>query len=253
MLGIIGGTGLTQLANLEITHRKVARTPYGEPSGALTFGRMCDQEVIFLARHGYGHTIPPHEVNYRANLWALKDHGVDRVVSVATVGGIHAEMIPGMLTIPDQIIDYTHGRAATYFVESDKPVTHVDFTFPYCDAMRAALLQAAVGAGISLRDGGVYGAVQGPRLETAAEINRMERDGADMVGMTGMPEAYLARELGICYATIGAVVNYAAGRGLSAEGIQMEEIQSVLGEVMLQVRHLLEQLVTHDAAGLCEF
>jgi 5'-deoxy-5'-methylthioadenosine phosphorylase len=253
MLGIIGGTGLAQLANLEITHRKVARTPYGEPSGALTFGRMCDQEVIFLARHGYGHTIPPHEVNYRANMWALKDHGVDRVVSVATVGGIHPEMIPGTLVIPDQIIDYTHGRAATYFVESDKTVTHIDFTFPYCDAMRAALLQAAVDAGISLRDGGVYGAVQGPRLETAAEINRMERDGADMVGMTGMPEAYLARELGICYATVGAVVNYAAGRGLSADGIQMEEIQSVLGEVMLQVRHLLEQLVTHDAAGLCAF
>jgi len=253
MLGIIGGTGLAQLANLEITHRKVARTPYGEPSGALTFGHMCDQEVIFLARHGYGHTIPPHEVNYRANLWALKDHGVDRVVSVATVGGIHPEMIPGTLTIPDQIIDYTHGRAATYFVESDKTVTHIDFTFPYCNAMRAALQQAAVGAGISLRDGGVYGAVQGPRLETAAEINRMERDGADMVGMTGMPEAYLARELGICYATVGAVVNYAAGRGLSAEGIQMEEIQSVLGEVMLQVRHLLEQLVTNDAAGLCAF
>jgi len=253
MLCIIGGTGLAQLANLVITHRKVARTPYGEPSGALTFGHICDQEVIFLARHGYGHTIPPHEVNYRANLWALKDHGVDRVVSVATVGGIHPEMIPGTLIIPDQIIDYTHGRAATYFVGNDKPVTHVDFTFPYCDAMRAALLQAAISAGISLRDGGVYGAVQGPRLETAAEINRLERDGVDMVGMTGMPEAYLARELGICYATVGAVVNYAAGRGLSADGIQMEEIQSVLGEVMLQVRHLLEQLVTHDDAGLCVF
>jgi 5'-deoxy-5'-methylthioadenosine phosphorylase len=248
MLGIIGGTGLAQLANLEITHRKVARTPYGEPSGALTFGRMCDQEVVFLARHGYGHTIPPHEVNYRANMWALKDHGVDRVVSVATVGGIHPEMIPGTLSIPDQIIDYTHGRAATYFVETDKTVIHIDFTYPYCDAMRAALLQAAVDAGISLRDGGVYGAVQGPRLETAAEINRMERDGVDMVGMTGMPEAYLAREIGICYATVGAAVNYAAGRGLSADGIQMEEIQLVLGEVMLQVRHLLEQLVTNDAA-----
>jgi 5'-deoxy-5'-methylthioadenosine phosphorylase len=253
MLGIIGGTGLAQLANLEITQRKVARTPYGEPSGALTFGHICDQEVIFLARHGYGHTIPPHEVNYRANLWALRDHGVDRVVSVATVGGIHPEMIPGTLIIPDQIIDYTHGRAATYSVGNDKPVTHVDFTFPYCDAMRAALLQAAISAGISLRNGGVYGAVQGPRLETAAEINRMERDGVDMVGMTGMPEAYLARELDICYATVGAVVNYAAGRGLSAEGIHMEEIQSVLGEVMLQVRHLLEQLVTHDAAGICGF
>jgi 5'-deoxy-5'-methylthioadenosine phosphorylase len=250
MLGIIGGTGLTQLANLEITHRQVARTPYGEPSGALTFGRICGQEVIFLARHGYGHTIPPHEVNYRANLWALKDHGVDRVVSVATVGGIHPDLIPGTLVIPDQIIDYTHGRAATYFVNGGKPVTHLDFTFPYCDAMRAALLQAAARAGIRPHDGGVYGVAQGPRLETAAEINRMARDGADMVGMTGMPEAYLARELDLCYAAVGAVVNYAAGRGLSADGIQMEEIQAVLGEVMLQVRHVLEQLVT-DAAGQC--
>jgi 5'-methylthioadenosine phosphorylase len=253
MLGIIGGTGLTQLANLEITHRQVARTPYGEPSGALTFGRIRGQEVIFLARHGYGHTIPPHAVNYRANLWALKEHGVDRVVSVATVGGIHPDLIPGTLAIPNQIIDYTHGRAATYFVETDKPVTHLDFTLPYCDAMRAALLQAAASTGINLRDGGVYAAVQGPRLETAAEINRMERDGADMVGMTGMPEAYLARELELCYAAVGAVVNHAAGRGPSADGIQMEEIQSVLGEVMIQVRHLLEQLVTNDAAGLCKF
>jgi 5'-deoxy-5'-methylthioadenosine phosphorylase len=253
MLGIIGGTGLTQLANLEITHRQVGRTPYGESSGALTFGRICGQDVIFLARHGYGHTIPPHEVNYRANLWALKEHGVDRVVSVATVGGIHPDLIPGTLVIPDQIIDYTHGRAATYFVGRDKPVTHLDFTVPYCDAMRAALLQAAAGAGISLRDGGVYGVAQGPRLETAAEINRMERDGADMVGMTGMPEAYLARELELCYAAVGVVVNHAAGRGLSVDGIRMGEIQSVLGEVMLQVRHLLEQLATNDAAGLCKY
>jgi 5'-methylthioadenosine phosphorylase len=251
MLGIIGGTGLTQLANLEITHRRVARTPWGEPSGALTFGRLCEQEVIFLARHGYGHNIPPHEVNYRANLWALKDHGVDRVVSVATVGGIHPELIPGTLVIPDQIIDYTHGRASTYFVEANKPVVHLDFTTPYCDAMRAALLGAAARGGIRLRDGGVYGAVQGPRLETAAEINRMERDGADMVGMTGMPEAYLARELELCYAAVGAVVNHAAGRGLSADGIQMNEIQGVIGEVMTQVRHLLEQLVTDTATGQC--
>jgi len=251
MLGIIGGTGLTQLANLEITHRQVARTPYGEPSGALTFGRICGQEVIFLARHGYGHTIPPHEVNYRANLWALKDHGVDRVVSVATVGGIHPELLPGTLVIPDQIIDYTHGRENTFFVDGEKTVTHLDFTYPYCQAMRASLLSAAQSSGISLRDGGVYGAVQGPRLETAAEINRIERDGADMVGMTGMPEAYLARELEVCYAAVGVVVNYAAGRGLSAEGIQMDEIQAVLGEVMTQVRHLLEQLVNQEAGDSC--
>ena len=251
MLGIIGGTGLTQLANLEITHRQVARTPYGEPSGALTFGRICGREVIFLARHGYGHNIPPHEVNYRANLWALKAHGVDRVVSAATVGGIHPELIPGVLVIPDQIIDYTHERACTFFVDGEKPVTHLDFTYPYCQSMRASLLSAARASGISLRDGGVYGAVQGPRLETAAEINRMERDGADMVGMTGMPEAYLARELELCYAAVGVVVNYAAGRGLSAEGIQMEEIQAVLGEVMMQVRHLLEQLVNQEAVDGC--
>lgn len=251
MLGIIGGTGLTQLANLEITHRQVARTPYGEPSGALTFGRICGEEVVFLARHGYGHTIPPHEVNYRANLWALKEHGVDRVVSVTTVGAIHPELIPGMLVVPDQIIDYTWGRPATFFVENGKPFAHLDFTFPFCHAMRAALLQAAAGAGISLRDGGVYGAVQGPRLETAAEINRMERDGVDMVGLAGMPEAYLARELDLCYAAVGAVLNHAAGRGQSADGIQMEEIQAVLGEVMQQVRHLLEQLVNDEASGAC--
>lgn len=249
MLGIIGGTGLTQLANLEITHRQVARTPYGEPSGALTFGRICGQEVIFLARHGYGHTIPPHDVNYRANLWALKDHGVDRVVSVATVGAIHPGLLPGMLVIPNQIIDYTHGRAATYFVGGDKPVVHLDFTLPYCEAMRAALLEAAASGGITLRDGGVYGVTQGPRLETAAEINRMERDGVDMVGMTGMPEAYLARELELCYAAVGAVVNQAAGRGRSADGIQMGEVQAMLGEVMLQVRRLIEQLVTDDATA----
>jgi len=246
MLGIIGGTGLTRLANLEITHRKVARTPYGEPSGALTFGRICGQDVVFIARHGYGHTIPPHAVNYRANLWAMKEHGVDRVVSVATVGGIHAELLPGTLVAPEQIIDYTHGRETTFFVGADKPVTHLDFTFPYCTAMRAALLGAAARAGIALRDGGVYGAVQGPRLETAAEINRMERDGCDMVGMTGMPEAYLARELELCYAAVGAVVNWAAGRVTSADGIQMEEIQAVLDEVMVQVRRLLEQLVKDE-------
>ena len=249
MLGIIGGTGLTQLANLEITHRQVARTPYGEPSGALTFGRICGEEVVFLARHGYGHTIPPHAVNYRANLWALRDFGVDHVVSVATVGGIHRDLLPGTLVIPDQIIDYTHDRDSTYNIDYSKPVTHLDFTWPYCAAMRLALLEAANLAGIALRDGGVYGAVQGPRLETAAEINRMEKDGCDMVGMTGMPEAYLARELDLCYAAVGVVVNSAAGRGLSADGIQMNEIQAVLGEVMEQVRRMLERLVVKDGSS----
>lgn len=251
MLGIIGGTGLTKLTNLEITHRQVARTPYGEPSGALTFGRLCGEEIVFLARHGYGHTIPPHEVNYRANLWALKEHGVDRIVSVATVGGINPELAAGSLVVPHQLIDYTWGRIHTFAVTGEKPVTHLDFTEPYCSAMRQDILRAAAKKQIALKDGGVYAAAQGPRLETAAEINRFERDGADMVGMTGMPEAYLAREIEICYAAIGVVVNDAAGRGTSKQGIRVEDIQRVLDDLMGRVRIVLEELVVIDSPDSC--
>lgn len=252
MLGIIGGTGLTKLTNLEITRRQVARTPYGEPSGALTFGRMCGTEVVFLARHGYGHTIPPHEVNYRANLWALKDFGVDRIVSVATVGGIRAELPAGSLVVPHQLIDYTWGRPHTFVVSGEKPVTHVDFTEPYCSAMRRDILRAAEIKQIAIRDGGIYAVAQGPRLETAAEIDRFERDGCDMVGMTGMPEAYLARELGICYAAIGVVVNDAAGRGASRNGIREEDILRVLDDLMSRVRALLEELVVLQQPESCQ-
>ena len=243
MLAIIGGTGLTQLANLEITHRQVMRTPYGEPSGAITFGRLRQYEVMFLARHGYGHTIPPHEVNYRANLWALHEQGATRVVSVASVGGIHADLSPGVILVPDQIIDYTYGRAATYFDGRDRPVTHIDFTQPYNPELRQELLDAAQQAGETCRNGGVYAATQGPRLETAAEINRLERDGADMVGMTGMPEASLAKELGLKYATIAVVANHAAGRGSSRDGVHLEAISVVVQPAMARVRNILECLV----------
>ncbi len=251
MLGIIGGTGLTKLANLEITRRQVMRTPYGEPSGALTMGRMCGADVVFLARHGYGHTIPPHEVNYRANIWALKEFGVDRIVSVATVGGINPELGAGTLVVPSQLIDYTWGRAQSFIISGEKPVTHLDFTEPYCRAMREDILRAASQKQIAIHDGGVYAVAQGPRLETAAEINRFERDGCDMVGMTGMPEAYLARELDICYAAIGVVVNDAAGRGASRNGIREEDIERVLGDLMTRVRILLEQLVVLQHPDAC--
>ncbi len=251
MLGIIGGTGLTRLANLEITHRQVVRTPYGEPSGALTFGQICDQEVVFLARHGYGHTIPPHEVNYRANIWALREEGVDRIASVATVGGIHPDLVAGTLVVPDQIIDYTWGRAHTFFVSGERTVVHQDFTYPYCRDMREMILTAAREAGIAVRDGGTYACVQGPRLETAAEINRFEREGADMVGMTAMPEAYLAQEIGICYASIGVVANEAAGRGAATQGIRPQQIETVLERIMPEVRLLLERLVIQNAPS-CE-
>ncbi|MCB1986502.1 MAG: S-methyl-5'-thioinosine phosphorylase [Burkholderiales bacterium] len=243
MLAIIGGSGMTQLSCLEISHRQIIRTPYGEPSGPFTFGKVNDYEIVFLARHGHGHTIPPHLVNYRANLWALNTLKPKYVIAVAAVGGIREDMVPGKLVIPDQIIDYTHGRDSTYFNTTDEPVTHIDFTYPYCSATRAQLFKAAKLAGESVIDGGVYAAVQGPRLETAAEINRLERDGADMVGMTGMPETALARELGLNYATLAVVANHAAGRGTNIAAVPLKEIFVVLEAAMVHVRNIIEHLV----------
>lgn len=242
MLAIIGGSGLTQLANLSVIRREVVRTPYGEPSGALTFGQLCAQPVVFLARHGYGHTIPPHRVNYQANLWALREAGVSEIISVASVGGIRSDLCPGSLVVPDQIIDYTWGRKSTFHENSDEPVVHIDFTEPYDAGVRRRILAAGVTAGQPIVDGAVYAATQGPRLETAAEINRLERDGADLVGMTGMPEAALARELGIPYAAINVVANFAAGRASSEHEICFDSIDAVLREAMGRVRNVLDHL-----------
>ena len=243
MLGIIGGTGLTELENLKISRRQLIRTPYGEPSGPLTFGDICGHTVVFLPRHGSGHTIAPHLVNYHANMWALNAEGVRSVVAITTVGSIAPDLKPGQLVLPDQLIDYTHGRRTTYYDGIDLPIKHIDFTEPYCPRMRAMWKQAAANAGESLVDGGVYAAVQGPRLETAAEINRLDRDGATIVGMTGMPEAALARELEISYAAICPVANYAAGRGSSEHGISYSDINLVLSGVMGRVRKLIEEVV----------
>lgn len=246
MLAIIGGSGLTQLANLDVSHREVVRTPYGEPSGAVTFGEICGRPVAFLARHGYGHTIPPHEVNYRANIWALWKRGARGIVSVASVGSIRADLKPGDLVIPHQIIDYTWGRRSTFHEGQDCSVTHIDFTEPYDRVLRQKLIDAARATGVPFSDSSVYATTQGPRLETAAEIDRLERDGADLVGMTGMPEASLARELGVPYAAINVVANYAAGRADSRNGISFEAIQLVLHESMAHVRTILEQVVNGD-------
>ena len=242
MLAIIGGSGLTQLANMDVATRKVVRTPYGEPSGAITFGKLRGVDVMFLARHGYGHTIPPHEVNYRANLWALHEEGASGIVSVASVGGIRADLGPGTLVAPDQVIDYTWGRRSTFFEGGDVPVTHVDFTQPYSPRLRAKLFEAARACGETLHDGGVYACTQGPRLESAAEIDRLARDGADVVGMTGMPEAALARELEFEYATIAVVVNHAAGRGDSVHEIKFEKLEEMLQHSIARVRRVIEEL-----------
>lgn len=243
MLAIIGGSGLSQLSNLDVVRREAMRSPYGEPSGALTFGAIRGIAVVFLARHGDGHTIPPHQVNYRANLWSLKNQGVREIVSVASVGGIRADLGPGKIVVPNQIIDYTWGRGGTFF-EGEAPVRHIDFTEPYSANLRKRLLAAARSCGEAIVDGGVYAATQGPRLETAAEVDRMERDGADMVGMTGMPEAALARELELDYAALAVVVNHAAGRAESAHGISLAGIEEVLRESMGRICKIIESLVT---------
>jgi 5'-methylthioinosine phosphorylase len=241
---IIGGTGLTSLQDLQILRRERPRTPYGAPSAALISGVLGETEVVFLARHGDGHTIAPHRVNYRANLWALRQAGVTHVIAVCAVGGISKTMAPRTLAIPDQIIDYTWSREHTLFDTNLNYVTHVDFTYPYCERLRQDLLAAASAAGIPLIPHGTYGATQGPRLETIAEIDRMGRDGCDMVGMTGMPEASLARELDLCYAQCAVSANWAAGRG---EGvIEMPEIEANLESAMREVGRLLVTVLINN-------
>jgi len=241
LVAIIGGSGLTALKNLEITRREVMRTPYGEPSAPLIHGRIGGQSAVFLPRHGHGHTIPPHAVNYRANIWALKETGATHVIAVNAVGAIIPVLASGSLAFPDQIIDYTYGREHTFFGNDQKPVTHTDFTFPYCEELRQALIEAAREGGFEAAEHATYAATQGPRFETIAEINRLERDGAHIVGMTGMPEAGLARELALCYASIAVVANPAAGR--AAGVISLREIEQALDAGMGKVRALLERVV----------
>jgi 5'-methylthioinosine phosphorylase len=242
MLAIIGGSGLSQLGNMDVKQHKVVRTPYGDPSAPLACGAIGGTGVLFLARHGEGHTIAPHEVNYRANLWALKEAGAGEVVAVATVGAIGAAITPGTLMLPHQIIDYTWGRASSFFQGAGVPVNHIDFTEPYSRLVREKLLSAAHACGEAVLERGVYAATQGPRLETAAEIDRLERDGADVVGMTGMPEAALAREINLEYAAIAVVANHAAGRGESERAVPLERIAAVLDQAMARVRRIIIRL-----------
>ncbi len=242
MLAIIGGSGLSRLADLEVTRRQTVTTPYGEASAPLTFGRLGGREIVFLARHGDSHAFAPHQVNYRANIWALQQQEVAAIVSVATVGGIRRALRPGELLVPHQIIDYTWGRPSTFFEGPGAPVTHVDFTEPYSTEVRARLLAAGGACGVALGDGAVYAATQGPRLETAAEIDRLERDGADIVGMTGMPEAVLARELKLPYGAIAVLANHAAGRGDSRRAIRIEDIAAVVAGAMRQVQRVISAM-----------
>jgi 5'-methylthioadenosine phosphorylase/5'-methylthioinosine phosphorylase len=240
-LAIIGGTGLTQIKELTILKSESLTTPYGAPSADFVTGEMGGQELIFLARHGNPHKIAPHKINYRANIWGLKQLGVENIIAVAAVGGITSAMAPAHIAIPDQIIDYSYGRYHTFFEDENYPVTHVDFTHPYHPKLRARLIAAAAKAGINITSTGTYGCTQGPRLETPAEIKRMEQDGCDLVGMTGMPEAALAKELDIAYAAIAVIANWAAGK-VDGE-ITMAEIEQNLHQGMANTTQLLKAFV----------
>ena len=240
-IAIVGGTGLSALDNLEIIRSEAMSTPFGKPSADLNIGQINNKEVIFLARHGHSHNIPPHKVNYRANLWALNELGVDAIIAVNAVGGIRDDMSPGSLVLPDQIIDYTSSRINTFFEEDLNDVTHIDFSYPYSESIRKIIFDSAEKQSIQLIDSAVYAATEGPRLETAAEIQRLKRDGCDIVGMTGMPEAALARELEIDYASICVNANWAAG--LSDELITMQAIEKNITEGMEQVRQLILQIL----------
>lgn len=240
-IGIIGGSGLTRLETLSVERRELISTPYGDPSAPMLFGHLDGLEIAFMPRHGGNHQVPPHMVNYRANIWAFKEVGVEQVVGMAAVGGISERMAPGVLCVPDQIIDYTYGRKHTFYEQDLTSVIHIDFTEPYCADLRNRLIATAVSQGVSIVDHGTYGAAQGPRLETAAEIRRMAGDGCDVVGMTGMPEAALARELELCYANFSLVVNWAAGLG-DGGPITMQEIERHLEEGMVRAVEVVSAL-----------
>lgn len=246
MIGVIGGTGLTEpvfLQNLKILS---VPTPFADLAVDVTTGTVNSHPAAFIARHGRGHKVPPHRINYRANLWALRQAGVSAVIGVNAVGGIHARTAPGALAVPNQIIDYTWGREHTFFADGLDAVTHIDFTQPYDEAMRQLLLRSA--GDVEVWDGGVYACTQGPRLESAAEVRRLQRDGCDMIGMTGMPEAALARELDLPYACLALSVNWAAG--LTEEAISMEAIGRVLQSGMATALSVLERaIVRHGATG----
>lgn len=238
-LGLIVGSGFARLG-LTILTRSPTKTPYGEPSSAVLTVGIGGARVACIARHGERHALAPHEINYRANLWALHQRGVRECVAVNTVGAIAPGFVPGELAVPDQLIDYTHGRASSYG-GGGEPVRHIDFTEPFAPVLRSRVAAAILECGFRV-SGGVYGVTQGPRLETAAEIERLRRDGCAMVGMTAMPEAALARELGMDYAVCSLAVNYAAGRAPDGALIDAQ-IERSMAAGMERVAAVLARLV----------
>jgi 5'-methylthioinosine phosphorylase len=250
MLAIIGGTGLTEMDSFELEVREKLLTPYADEPVEVEIFSLDGKSLAFLSRHGKTHAVPPHKVNYRANIAALKELGVDGIVAINAVGGIHEQLAPGSFIVPDQLIDYTHSRAVSFFEDELEQVVHIDFSQPFDSRLRQRLLDsarridAAAGGQRLQMSSGVYGCTQGPRLETAAEIRRLKQDGCDIVGMTAMPEAALAREKSLAYAMLAQSVNWAAG--MTAEQISMDEIRTIVGEGREFIIGLIRELLRSD-------
>ena len=233
-LAIIGGSLLGELQDLTGVTEERIKTPFGQSSDTFVSGTIDDVEVVYFNRHGYSHHLAPHQINYRANMFVLKTLEVTDVIAVTAVGGITEKMSPMTWVVPDQIIDYSYGRMQTYNDGNDNEVKHIDFSYPFEQSLRQKLQKAVEMEAIDCITQATYGVTQGPRLETVAEIKRMHNDGCDIVGMTAMPEAALARELDMNYATLSLVVNWAAGKGgaeaLESEIISMDEINQRIAE-----------------------
>jgi len=243
MFGVIGGTGLSKIEGLIVEKHEAIKTPYGQTSEPLTFGMIGHHKIAFLARHGKTHSIPPHLINYQANIWALHSVGVKNLIGINTVGSIETQFMPGDFVFPNQIIDYTYCRKNTFFDGIKSPVKHIDFTFPFDNNLRNTFLKVSNLLNLKYHANSVYASVQGPRLETAAEINRYENDGANIVGMTGMPESSLAREIGLNYALICPVANHAAGRGLNKDGVTHAEISANSVKMALNISNLIKGII----------
>lgn len=237
-IGVIGGSGLYEIEGFVLRKRQAVATPYGKPSDKYLLGKIGKTEVVFLPRHGSHHNIPPHMINYRANIFGFHKLGVKRVLSISAVGGIRKGLKPGDIVILDQVLDMTRNRKSTFY-DGKNGVVHIDFTDPYCPELRETLKKAGRRVRVSVKNGGTYVAVEGPRLESASEIRSFGILGGDVVGMTGMPEASLARELEICYSGLSVVANYAAG--ISRRKLTVAEVMEAMKAATTNIKRLLSE------------
>lgn len=237
-IGLIGGSGLYDIQGFVLKQKKSITTPFGKPSDQYLIGKIGKTDIVFLPRHGKKHNIPPHMINYRANIWGFRKLGVDRIISISAVGGIRKGLRPGDIVVLDQTMDMTRNRKSTFY-DGKGGVVHIDFTEPYCPELRRIILKAGKDAGVPVKNGGNYVAVEGPRLETASEIKSFKLLGGDVVGMTGMPEASLAREVAICYTGISVVANYAAG--ISKTKLTVPEVMKVMHASTETLKRLLKK------------